>query len=123
VVPAEIPPEQPPAEKPKGPRHSKGMMVTGIVLTASAPIGLLIAYGGVLECSGGLDEPCNNDNQVLGGLALAAALAGVGIPLWVIGGRRDPAPATPQASIGPWLTPRGDSLAPRAAGLTLRLSL
>ncbi|HVY28885.1 MAG TPA: hypothetical protein VHB79_20150 [Polyangiaceae bacterium] len=123
VVLAETPPEPPPAEKPKGPRHSKGMMVTGIVLTASAPIGLLIAYGGMLRCSGGLDEPCNNSDQVLGGLALAAVLAGVGIPLWVIGGRRDPAPATPQASISPWLSPRSGGFAPRAGGLTLRLAL
>jgi hypothetical protein len=99
-------------------------MVTGMVLTFTAPIGLLIAYGGVLRCSGGLeDRPCDNETQTLGGLALAAALAGVGIPLWVIGGRREPAPTAPQASIGPWLTPRVGGLTPHGGGLTLRLSL
>lgn len=115
--PAEVPPEPPPADKPKGPRHSKGMMVTGIILTSTSPIGLLIFYGGVLRCSGGLDDvPCNSSDQKLAGLLLAGALAGVGIPLWIIGGRRDPVPGTPQARISPWLTPR-------AGGLSLQLDL
>jgi hypothetical protein len=54
---------------------------------------------------------------LVGGLAIGGALAGVGIPLIVIGGRREPRqPAAATATIGPWLTPQ-------SAGLGLRFEL
>ncbi len=50
-------------------------------------------------------------------LALSGALlVGGGIPLIVIGGKKLPAAPTASASISPWL-------APKTAGLTLRLEL
>ena len=92
------------APKPQAKRHSTAMMVTGIVLTSFAPIGLLVGTAGIL---GGKSE------LFVAGWASAAVLAGAGIPLIVIGGRRKP------VSSGyalPWV-------APGSAGLQLRLEL
>lgn len=89
----------------KGKRHSTGMMVTGIVLTSFAPIGLLVGTAGMM--GGGRPE------LFLIGWGSAAVLAGVGIPLIVIGGRRKP--ITTGYAL-PWV-------APQSAGLQLRFQL
>jgi hypothetical protein len=88
----------------KGKRHSTGMMVTGIVLTSFAPIGLIVGTAGMM---GGRSE------FFLVGWGSAAVLAGVGIPLIVIGGRRKP--ITTGYAL-PWV-------APQSAGLQLRFEL
>ena len=107
--------EQPPADAPRPPvrgkRHSQGMFVSGIVITSLAPIGCIVTSLGML-C--GLSEGSRDcGNLIFGGLLTTAVLAGVGVPLIVIGAKREPV-AT--ARITPWL-------APRSAGLGLRFEL
>jgi len=138
--PALVPPlaEPPPqaSDDPRQPlagpamrRHSTGMMAGGIVMVSFVPIALLAAWVADLEqsdCEGnglfsidgsesrntGVD--CGRfDATIYGGLATAAVLAGVGIPMIVIGGKKEPAGF---ARVTPWATPH-------AAGLGLRLDL
>jgi hypothetical protein len=80
------------------------MMVSGIVLTSLAPIGMMVGAVGALGGRPGV---------FVGGFGAAAVFAGVGIPLMVIGGRRE---AGPTARLAPWF-------APRTAGLGLELRL
>lgn len=128
----EIPPEEPRRERPKQRRHSTGMMVGGIVMVSFVPVALIAAAvannkqnacetGGVsfnfddegIQTYDGVD--CSTyDKTIYGGLISAVVLAGVGIPLIVIGGKKEPAAAT--ATITPWATPR-------AAGLGLRVDM
>ena len=91
-------------DKPRGKRHSTAMMVTGIVLTSLSPIGLLVGTAGMV---GGGSE------LFIAGFGSTAVLAGVGIPLMVIGGRRKP--ITTGYAL-PWV-------APQSAGLQLRFQL
>jgi hypothetical protein len=91
----------------RGPRHSTAMMVTGIVITSFAPIGLLVGGVGAISSQSAL---------FVGGFAAGGVLCGVGLPLMIIGGRHEhPRPAA-TASITPWLTPQG-------AGFGLRFEL
>jgi hypothetical protein len=128
----EIPREEPPSERPKPRRHSTGMMVGGIVMVSFVPVALIAAAvannkqnacetGGFsfnfddegIQTYEGVD--CTTyDKTIYGGLISAVVLAGVGIPLIVIGGKKEPAAAT--ATITPWATPR-------AAGLGLRVDM
>jgi hypothetical protein len=80
------------------------MMAGGIVLTAFAPIGLLVGAAGALSGQG---------NVFAGGFGAAIVFAGVGVPLMVIGARREP---DPTAQFIPWV-------APKAAGLGFVLKL
>lgn len=105
------------------------MMVGGIVMVSFVPIALLAAMVANIEqtaCEGGsgftLDgsEPrgsgtnCGRfDATIYGGLFGGAALLGAGIPLIVIGGKKEPVGL---ARLTPWATPSG-------AGLGLRLDL
>jgi hypothetical protein len=127
----EVPAEQP-REAPKLRRHSTGMFVSGIVMASMAPIALLVAavanneqtacerglasldFGdGSIDTYDGVD--CSSyDGRIYGGLISGAVLAGVGIPLIIIGGKKEPVAAT--ATITPWATPR-------AAGLGLRVEM
>jgi hypothetical protein len=110
---------EPPAEAPlprRGKRHSQGMFVTGIVITSLAPIGLIVTGLGMMcglmstsDTRGGDD--CGQ--LLVGGLVTTAVLAGVGIPLIVIGAKRDPVAI---GRVAPWVTPRG-------AGVGLRFDL
>ena len=106
------------------------MMAGGIVMVSFVPIALLVALvansqqavcetGSIyVNSNGGVgtfeDQDCSDyDPTIYGALIVAAGLAGGGIPMIVIGGKREPA-AT--ASITPWATTQG-------AGIGLRLDL
>jgi hypothetical protein len=120
-------PVEPIPEAPPRKRHSTGMMVGGIVMTSFVPIALLAALVANAEqtnCEssnyfgGGTLNPGTNcekyDATIYGGLGAAVLLAGVGIPMIVIGGKKEPAHRA--ATLTPWATPQ-------AAGLGLRLDL
>jgi hypothetical protein len=104
------------------------MMVGGIVMVSLAPLALIVAAAaagqkstceladGIYTGSGYVSgTQCDDryDPTIYGGLISAVVLAGVGIPLIVIGSRREPIRA---AVVQPWATPEG-------GGLRLRLAL
>jgi len=111
---------------PRRKRHSTGMMAGGIVMVSFVPIALLVAmvasieqsacehgtyYNGSIQTAG---VNCGRyDPTIYGGLLGAAALAGAGIPMIVIGGKREPLGT---ARLAPWASPHG-------AGLGLRFDL
>jgi S1-C subfamily serine protease len=105
-------------------RRSKGMMVGGIVMVSFVPVALVVsAVGSELKgrCGsnvGAGSYGCDDYNATFyGGLLSAVALAGIGIPLIVVGGKQVPVKSDHvTASITPWATPR-------AAGVGLRLDL
>ena len=110
----------------RGKRHSTGMMAGGIVMVSFVPIALLAAWVADIEqntCERGYDfysgsntnhTDCGRyDPTIYGGLISAAVLAGVGIPLIIIGGKREPVGT---AKITPWATPQ-------AGGVSLRVDL
>jgi len=114
--------------RPKMQRHSTGMMAGGIVMVSFVPIALLAAlvanseqtscengyYFSLDGSSSGRGVNCDRfDATIYGGLLGAAVLAGVGIPLIVIGGKKEPVGT---AQLAPWATPHG-------AGLGLRVNL
>jgi hypothetical protein len=110
-------------------RHSTGMMAGGIVMVSFVPVALLAAWVADLEqgsCQGdsifsidgsesrGTGTNCGRfDATIYGGLISAAVLAGVGIPLIVIGAKKEPAGF---ARFTPWATPH-------SVGLGLRVDL
>lgn len=109
-------------------RHSTGMMVGGIVMVSFVPIALLTAWvadlqqtscerGGYYSISSNeltRDTDCGRyDKSIYGGLITAGVLMGVGVPLIVIGGKREPVGT---ARLTPWATPQ-------AGGLSLRLEM
>jgi predicted benzoate:H+ symporter BenE len=103
-------------------RHNQSMMVTGIVLVAVSPVALLVAgiagFGKAL-CQIDNDHPasCRDyDPALYGSLIATAVLVGVGVPLLVIGARKEPASPALRGTIQPWASSRG-------AGLALRLDL
>ena len=109
-------------------RHSTGMMVGGIIMTSIAPVALLVAAVANNEqnsCELGLNDfdgdgfgtgdtrDCDSyDSRIYGGLILGLALAGAGIPLIVIGAKKEPV----TASMTPWVTAK-------SAGLGLRIDM
>jgi hypothetical protein len=119
---AEEPDAEPAAPPVKGERHSTGMMVGGIVMVSFAPIALLTSLVANMEKSScemssvygpSLGDCDRYDPTIIGGLVAAGALTAIGIPLIVIGARREPAAV---ASVTPWTTPHG-------GGLGLRVDL
>ena len=112
---------------PRRKRHSTGMMAGGIVMVSFVPIALLVAWVASIEQSAcehgtyysgtGIETAGVNcgrfDPTIYGGLLGAAALAGAGIPMIVIGGKREPLGT---ARLAPWASPHG-------AGLGLRFDL
>lgn len=116
-VPASPPAPAPAPEKPKMRRHSTGMMVGGIVMVSMSPLALFMAgvYGlANAVCS----YDCEGyETTAKVSLISAVVLAGVGIPMIVVGAEKVPVePGSATASIGPWATPH-------AAGLGFRLDL
>lgn len=81
----------------RGKRHSTAMMVSGIVLTSLAPMGFLAGTVGALGSDSGL---------FVGGYVTGGVLAGIGIPLIVIGGKREPL----SARLTPWVSPHSGGL-------------
>jgi hypothetical protein len=137
MMAAEPPPNSEPAPFPDEPpvrrRHSTGMMVGGIVMVSFTPIALLVAavanaQQSVCETNYAFDSSSNGiygsvsygndcdeyDPTIYGGLISAAVLAGVGIPLIVIGAKKEPVPVT--ATLSPWATAR-------SAGVGLRIDM
>lgn len=103
-------------------------MAGGIVMVSFVPVALLVSLVANAQQSSceagyyflndtGSSRPGANcdryDASIYGGLLSAAVLAGVGIPMIVIGGRKEPVGT---AQLSPWATPHG-------AGLGLRLDL
>jgi hypothetical protein len=112
------------------------MMAGGIVMVSFVPIALLVSlvanaqqtvcevgdyqygydengvYGRISTAGSGCDD---YDKTIYGGLISAAVLAGVGIPLIVIGAKKEPVNQV-EARITPWATPHG-------AGVGLRIDM
>lgn len=88
----------------RGKRHSQGMFVTGIVITSLAPIGLLLTSVGMLcgLTTTGSGDGCRD--IIFGGLVTTGIFVGVGVPLIVIGAKRDPVAV---GRVTPWLAPHG----------------
>jgi hypothetical protein len=120
--------DEPPPVARKGKRHSTGMMAGGIVMVSLTPIALLVSLvantqqnacetGGIYYGGSGTfyddDTNCDRyDASIYGGAISALVFVGVGIPLIVIGGKREPA----VARVSPWASPQ-------AAGLKLNVDL
>jgi hypothetical protein len=103
-------------------RHSKGMMIGGIVMVSLAPVALAVA--GFSALGKGL---CSIDNEsgagcdgydavTFGALISALGLVGAGVPLLVIGAQKEPVDTSATASVSPWVSPTG-------AGLGLRIDM
>jgi hypothetical protein len=113
-----------PAAQPTKYRRSTGLLVTGIVLS-SVGVGALIGALTVgvvkatckrdLEEMDELDDCKSYDSPLLLLTASGLVLTGAGVPLLIIGAKKVPVHAA-RAGVTPWL-------APRSAGLTLRLVL
>jgi hypothetical protein len=97
------------------------MMVGGIVMTSLSPLALFAAAVASLRqdaCEGLFDARADTDcsrydKSIYGGLLVAGSLLAVGVPMIVIGGKKEPAGS---AAIGPWLSTR-------SAGIGLRVDL
>ena len=108
-------------------RHSTGMMAVGIVMVSFTPITLIAAMVASFQkadCENGdyLREASTSsyarncdryDTPLYTSLLGGAALLGVGLPLSVIGGKREPVGT---ARLTPWASPHG-------GGLGLRVDL
>lgn len=120
AAPAPAAPPRAPAVKMQ--RHSTGMMVGGIVMVSLAPVALLVsgfARLGKVICDADNDRGCDQDYDptIYGALLTGVALVGVGIPLIVIGAKKEPIEAAEAtATISPWATPNG-------AGIGLRIDM
>jgi hypothetical protein len=109
---------------PKMQRHSKGMMVGGIVMVSLTPVALAVAgFSALGKGLCGIDDLDHNrscdgyDPVIYGSLLSALVLAGVGIPLIIIGATKEPVDSSsPSATLTPWATPT-------SAGVGLRLQL
>jgi hypothetical protein len=124
---APLAPEEPLLTRRKYRRHSTGMMAGGIVMVSFVPIALIAAWVADIEqsqCEGNYYDfgsgqttrgvNCDRfDPTIYGGLISAAVLLGAGVPLIIVGAKKEPLGT---AQITPWATPQ-------AAGLSLRLKL
>jgi hypothetical protein len=122
-------PEDPPV--PRMERHSKAMMTGGIVMVSVAPLALLVAGISALEqdlceighgdtsysgSSAGVSvraQDCSSyDTRIYNGLISALVLVGVGVPLIVVGAKKEPVERT-SVALTPWLSPSSSGLALR----------
>jgi hypothetical protein len=97
------------------------MMVGGIVMVSLAPVALVVA--GVARLGKGIcdiddERGCDDDYDptIYGSLLTGVVLLGVGIPLLVVGAKKEPVDGTATATISPWLTSN-------AAGVGLRVDM
>jgi hypothetical protein len=105
-------------------RHSTGMMAGGIVMVSLAPVALIVAgFAGLGKALCGVDDydsqrTCSGYDPVMyGSLVSAFVLVGVGVPLLVIGAKKEPVDdSEATAVIAPWATPT-------AGGVSLRLQM
>ena len=119
AAPAPVAPLPQPAA-PAMQRHSTGMMAGGIVMLSFVPIALLaslVADSDQKACEGGdvfsgevaRGTNCGAyDKTIYGGLVVALGLTGGGIPLIIIGGKKEPV-GTMQVT--PWATRNAGGLA------------
>lgn len=104
------------------------MMAGGIVMVSFVPIALMVSLVANIQqtaCNGGyhsLDSTrtsqgnCDRfDASIYGGLISGVALLGAGIPMIVIGSKREPLGGG-SVGLAPWATPN-------SAGLRLRLDM
>jgi hypothetical protein len=103
-------------------RHSTGMMVGGIVMLSLAPVAFLtagIARLGKGFCDLDDDYGCDSDYDptIYGALLTGVVFVGAGIPLVVIGAKKEPVEEeVAKAIVTPWLTPS-------AAGVAVRIDM
>jgi hypothetical protein len=111
-------------------RHSTGMMAGGIVMVAFVPVALLVSLVASAEKSVcGVDDynydtnsythgDCNGyDGTIYGSLVVAAVLAGVGIPLIIVGAKKEwVRDDGAKLKLTPWATAH-------SAGLGLRVEM
>jgi hypothetical protein len=110
--------------QPKMRRHSTGMMAGGIVMVSLAPVALIVAgFAGLGKALCGVDDydssrTCSGyDPVIYGSLAGAFVLVGAGVPLLVIGAKKEPVDdSDATATISPWATPT-------SGGLSIRLQM
>jgi hypothetical protein len=103
-------------------RHSTGMMVGGIVMLSLAPVALLVS--GIARIGKGIcdiddERGCDQDYDptIYGSLLTGVALIGVGVPLLVIGAKKEPVEDLAAiATVSPWATAE-------AAGIGVRIDL
>jgi hypothetical protein len=111
---------------PKLERHNAGMMVGGVLLTTSGILATLIGAAVASTAQDQIPIYCNqgfgptvcetrdDETQLAGGVAVAITglvAIGVGIPLWIIGGKRVPIKEKPEGQ--PSTTPAAE--APRTS--------
>ena len=128
ATPVRATPRSPPPSPPKQPQlvpHSEDMVAAGIGSVALAGVGFIVAVGSFFEEAGcgagnigslGSSGCGSHDSYIYGGLLSTVILAGVGIPLIVLGSRREPASPEHSATVSPWV-------GRQSAGLSLRFEL
>ncbi len=122
VAPAAKAPPAQARPKPKMERHSTGMMVSGIVMLSLSPVAFLtagIARLGKGICDVADERRCDDDYDptIYGALLTGVVFVGVGIPLLVVGAKKEPVEEeVAKATVTPWLTPS-------AAGVALRIDM
>jgi hypothetical protein len=103
-------------------RHSTGMLAGGIVMLSLVPVALLAALVADSEqsaCRGGTYLSTNGvvtqgsgcgayDKTIYGGVIIGLALMGGGIPLVIIGGKKEPVGTL---QVTPWATRNAGGLA------------
>lgn len=99
-------------------RYSPVMMAAGIVMMPLAFGALFVAASDSLHIGscGDSTKSCDNDGVVDGALFTAVGLVAVGIPLIMIGARKEPAKPKTTAVVAPWATPTG-------VGIGLRIKM
>jgi hypothetical protein len=104
--------------RPRYKRRSRGLMVTGIVLTSVGSLALAVAIltSGARHCESDFDQTTCRTEPNYGAWVLTGVLLGAGIPALVVGGKKVPATNAPRAGLAPWVSRHG-------AGLGLELSL
>jgi len=113
-------PEPAPLPQPTMVRHSPVMMAAGIVMMPLAIGALFVAAsnaGHAGSCDGSpSSQSCDNEGVKDAALYTAVGLVAVGIPLIIIGAKKEPAKPNATASFTPWATPT-------CVGVRLRISL
>jgi hypothetical protein len=102
----------------------KGVGILSVVMGGVAFVGALGVAFSEAGCGfgniGSLGSSCGNNNSddgnIAGGLLSAAVLVAVGVPLIVVGNRKEPASPKKSARVSPWVERQ-------SAGLSLRFDL
>lgn len=115
AAPAAVAPAPAPEPKPAMKRHSPAMMAAGIVMVAAAPIVFVSAImSNACAYDPGPSSSCGNGTTAVVLTIVGLGLLGGGIPLIIMGAKKEPVTAT--ATLSPWVSPDG-------AGAALRMDL